>query len=93
MQDPVIVRDADGSPLKRVALEGENGLIYLATPELLVAVWEGKSDPVGFPCEDVFQFDEGTYAALIDQWARQRATEPALWRSLKRYEPPLGHNS
>jgi hypothetical protein len=40
---------------------------------------------VGFPKEDVFEVDEGVFAALVDQWARQRATDPATWAQLKSY--------
>jgi hypothetical protein len=35
--------------------------------------------------EDVFEFDEAVFAILVEQWARQRATDPAIWRKLKPY--------
>jgi hypothetical protein len=61
-------------------------VFYLANPERIAAVEAGETEPVGFPQEDVFEFDEGVFAALADQWARQRATDPAIWAQLKRYD-------
>ena len=60
-------------------------VFYLANPDRIAAVEAGETDPVGFPQEDVFEFDEGVFATLADQWARQRATDPATWQKLRRY--------
>jgi hypothetical protein len=60
-------------------------VFYLANPERIAAVEAGETEPIGFPQEDVFQFDEDVFAALADQWARQRETDPAIWRKLKPY--------
>jgi hypothetical protein len=60
-------------------------VFYLANPARIDAVKAGETDPVGFPQEDVFEFDERVFATRTDQWERQRATGPATWRKLRRY--------
>ena len=44
----VVARDFRGKPMKRAALEVGNGLVYLAHPDRLEAIAQGKSSPVGF---------------------------------------------
>jgi hypothetical protein len=84
---PVVLAMASGGkPLKRIFIENGERVFYLANPERIAALTAGKSDPVGYPQEDVFEFDEDVFAALADQWARQRATDPATWAKLRRYE-------
>ena len=43
----VIARGFWGKQLKRVAMQAENGLIYVASPARLEAVEKGDSHPVG----------------------------------------------
>jgi len=81
----VIVRADRGEPLERLAIEATNRVVYIANPTALDAVMAGESNPVGFHSEDVFEFDEGVFASLLDQWARQRATDPDTWRRLTPY--------
>jgi hypothetical protein len=86
MLSKVIARADRGEPLERIAMETGTEVVYLANPARIDAVMAGDSRPIGFPIEDVFEFDEGMFATLAEQWARQRATDPAIWRKLKRYE-------
>ena len=86
MMSKVIARADRGEPLERIAIETGRRVVYLANPARIGAVEAGESNPVGFPREDVFEFDEGVFASLADQWARQRATEPATWQKLRPYE-------
>lgn len=86
MEVVVLARASRGEPLRRIAVGSGGRVLYLANPDRLDAVRAGESDPVGFPKEDVFEFDEGAFAALIEQWTRQRATDPAMWRKLRRYD-------
>jgi hypothetical protein len=85
MDGLVLAMASGGKPIKRIMMGIGERVFYLANPDLITAVEAGESDPVGFPQEDVFEFDE-EFAALADQWARQRATDPATWRKLRRYD-------
>jgi hypothetical protein len=81
----VLAIASGGKPLKRMLIGVGDRVFYLANPERIAAVEAGETEPIGFPQEDVFQFDEDVFAALADQWARQRETDPAIWRKLKPY--------
>jgi hypothetical protein len=83
--DRVIARAYEGEPLERAVVAVGERVIYLAKPELAAAA-SAHGGGVGFPKEDVFAFDEGAFAALTGQWARQRATDPATWNKLRRCE-------
>jgi hypothetical protein len=85
MDETVLARASGRKPIKRILIEPGERVFYLANPERIDAVRAGVSDPVGFPKEDVFEFDEGVFVALADQWARQRANDPATWRKLTPY--------
>jgi hypothetical protein len=85
MEKSVIARASAGEPVQRIFIEAGERVFYLANPARLDAVRRGDSEPVGFPKEDVFEFDEATFADLVEQWARQRATDPATWQTLKPY--------
>jgi hypothetical protein len=74
-----------GKPIKRIFMETGERVFYLANPERIDAIRAGVTDPVGFPKEDVYEFDEDAFAVLVEQWARQQATDPAIWRKLKPY--------
>jgi hypothetical protein len=86
MRRVVLAKASGGQPLQRMLVEIGERVIYLANPERIAAVEAGDSEPVGYPQEDVFEFDEGVFAALAEQWARQRATDPATWQKLKPYD-------
>jgi hypothetical protein len=86
MRQVVLAMASGGEPLRRMLIDVGERVFYLANPERIAAVEAGRSEPVGFPQEDVFEFDEEVFAALAEQWARQRATDPATWTKLKRYD-------
>jgi hypothetical protein len=81
----VLARASGGKPLERMLMGIGERVFYLANPERIAAVEAGETDPVGYPQEDVFEFDEAVFADLSDQWARKRATEPATWQRLRSY--------
>ena len=89
MMPKVIARADRGEPLERIAIEWGTRVVYLANPARIDAVLAGESNPIGFPQEDVFEFDEVVFADLSDQWARKRATEPATWQRLRSYSAAL----
>ncbi len=83
----VLVRAIGGKPARLVAVDVGSGLIYAANPASLERVAVGESWPVGFPEEDVFEFDEKAYEALSEKWRRLGALSRDDWRAfkLKRY--------
>jgi hypothetical protein len=83
--ETVLVRADRGKPLKRLLMDVDNGLAYLANPSRIEAIRAGKSDPVGFPLEDVFIFDGGVLADLEGEWGRCGRTDPATWGRLSPY--------
>lgn len=85
MTEVVVAMASGGKPLKRMLMGIGDRVFYLANPDRIAAVEAGETDPVGFPQEDVFELDEDVFAVLAEQWARQRATDPATWRRLTPY--------
>jgi hypothetical protein len=81
----VLAKASRGEPIKRILIDVGERVFYLANPERIDAVRCGESNAVGFPMEDVYEFDEGVFSTLVEQWARQRETDPAIWRKLKPY--------
>ena len=71
----VIVRASQGEPLARTVISEKSNLVYLANPARIDAVRAGETYPVGFPCEDVFQFDDRLAALLEEQWRTTGRTE------------------
>lgn len=82
MQTYVIARDANGKPLKRVAVARRGRLVYVAAPELLGAIGRGESSPVGFPDRDVFQLTDEAEALIA-------AGTPIDWTRLVRLPDEL----
>jgi hypothetical protein len=75
-----LVRAYGGEPLCRVVVGETERVVYIANPDKLPAVEAGDSSPVGFPHEDVFEFDAALYERLRDQWDQERHTDDALWK-------------
>jgi hypothetical protein len=86
-RETVIVRAFRGEPLKRVAMDFGERLIYLANPELLKAVEAGDSAAVGFPIEDVYVFDKSVLYELETEWNETGATTNSVWRKLEKFHP------
>jgi hypothetical protein len=76
----VLARASRGEPLTRIAVGSGKKLIYLVNPTRLDALEAGNTSPVGFPREDVFQFDEDLARRLGDQWKRKGRTTDLLWQ-------------
>lgn len=64
----VLARASEGQPLVRLAIEVENRLAYLLNPERIEAMHAGRVDPVGFPCSDIFEFEENLAHELSLAW-------------------------
>ncbi len=85
----VLARAYRSEPLRRIAIETGEQVVYLANPEYLREIEAGESDPVGYPKEDVFEFDADLYRQLLDQWEREGRTDDALWRAARPVAPVL----
>lgn len=87
----VLARASEGEPLVRLAIEVENRLAYLLNPDRIDAMNEGKVDPVGFPCTDVFELDEGLVAQLCQAWnAGDRDALRGLWSRARPFRDCVG---
>jgi hypothetical protein len=86
-RETVIARAFRGEPLKRVAVDFGEKVIYLANPELLKAVEVGDSAAVGFPAEHVYVFDKSVFYELEAEWNETGATTRSVWEKLERFHP------
>jgi len=82
----IIVRAYLGEPLRRVKIGSGDRVIFVASEESLERVRAGESVSIGFPKEDVFEFEDDAYSALKMQWGMTARTGAELWRRLK----PIG---
>jgi hypothetical protein len=78
----MIVRAFGGEPLRRILVGIRGRLADAARPESLDRVCQGLSCPVGFPREDVFQFDEAAFDRLAATWEARRETSADEWARL-----------
>jgi hypothetical protein len=87
----VLARASGGEPLVRLAIEVENRLAYLLNPARIDAMREGKVDPVGFPCSDVFELDEGLVPELANAWQAGDAQRlRGLWSKARPFRDCVG---
>jgi len=93
----VMARAYRGEPWRALLVEKTDKVAYLISPHTLSEFEAGECQPVGFPIEDVFEFDAGLYHRLREQWEREEQMEVeisdvllnrhphTLWRSARRY--------
>jgi hypothetical protein len=64
--DLVILRSYGGMPLVRRVWSWDSVAVYITNDEQFERLIDGKSaiQPVGFPLEDVFAYDEGVAASI-----------------------------
>ena len=82
----VLARAARGEPWRCLLIRTTDKASFLVGPESLAAFEAGECQPIGFPAEDVFEFDAALYDRLRAQWDSDRRTDDALWKSARRYE-------
>lgn len=78
----VIARAFGGKPIKRVLVDTSPAIAYLANPAFLDRVETGESSVVGFPLEDVYQYDPQCFSEMVDLWKRGNKELP--WNKLRR---------
>ncbi len=84
--DIVLVRGAGGAPLRRIVWENRVDKVMILNPDFYKrALQQGDVRPVGFPPEDVFEFDLHLYERLRRSEARGRKGLDALWAQAKPY--------
>ena len=76
----VIARAHGGEPVRMIAFGRRGRVVYVANPSRVDAINTGDSEPIGFPAEDVFRFDETLYQQLRADWEH-------LERALQQGEP------
>ncbi len=87
----VLARASGGEPLIRLAIEVENRLAYLLNPERIDAMHDGKVDPVGFPCNDIFELDDSLAAQLARAWKDgDGQLLRGLWSKARPYRDCIG---
>jgi hypothetical protein len=81
----VMAKAYRGEPWRCFALRTTERAAFLAGSNSLEAVEAGECQPVGFPIEDVFEFDADLFRKLSEQWEREGRTDDALWRLARPY--------
>ena len=82
----VLARAARGEPWRCLLIRTTDKAAFLVGPESVAAFETGECQPIGFPAEDVFEFDAALFDRLREQWERERQTDAALWQAARRYE-------
>lgn len=83
MMIKLLIRASKGKPLIRIFIEARKALVYAANPERIKEVQAGDSFPVGFPLEDVFEYDEALYGELLAEWKTQGKTRASAWEAAR----------
>jgi hypothetical protein len=82
MEHRVIARAFMGEPLERIALAEAGRAMLLANPDRLEDVRTGRIGPVGFPMEDVFEFDGEAFKTLRLLWRERGRLREEDWSSV-----------
>lgn len=69
-----------GEPLARMLIAEDNGLSYIANPARIGAVESGDSDPVGFPNEDIYEYDDESFREAAAFWLATGVAPRAILR-------------
>lgn len=77
-----------GEPWRCMVVDTTERAAFLTDPEHAQAVQTGEIRPVGFPIEDVYEFDSGLFSQLSRQWEQDRRTDDQLWRSAVPFGTP-----
>ncbi|PBB84589.1 hypothetical protein [Mesorhizobium sp. WSM3876] len=67
-------------PLVRTVHGRTKRLVYLSNPEHEASIRSGESTPLGFPIEDVYEYDAEIFAEMEAAW---RKGTPTLHRALR----------
>lgn len=85
----VMARAYRGEPWRALLVSATEKAAYLVSPESLPAFEAGECTPVGFPAEDVFEFNDALFDRLRQQWESSARTDDAMWQSATRLESQL----
>ena len=84
-KDRVMARAYGDCPMDAVVWEVRGDLIYLSNPRSIDRVERGETSPVGYPREDVFEFDEDLYGSLTSAYHENRDELSKLWELATRF--------
>jgi hypothetical protein len=70
-----------GEPWRCVVVQSAGCAAFLTAEDQVAAMDAGEIAPIGFPAEDVYEFDLGIFDALCRQWESQHRTDDRLWHS------------
>ncbi len=85
----VIVRDAWGEPLPRVLCTVKAAKAFVCTPELYESCQRGERMAVGFPLEDVYEYNGKLLTQLAEAFQKKdRKQADALWGKLRPVSSP-----
>ncbi len=77
-----IARAYDGEPLRRVVVDANEKVYYIANPRSLAAVISGTSGAIGFPRHDCFAWDAEAFTRLSALYEQTGVTEQSDWDGL-----------
>ena len=81
----VMARAWRGEPWRCLLVEMTARTAYLVGEESEAALSAGDCEAIGFPAEDIFEFDPDLYRRLAEQWASQRRADDRLWNLAEPY--------
>jgi len=85
--DVVLARAFEGKPLRRIVWEEKGEIVMIFHPDYYERALRGEdARPIGFPAEDVFEFDEALFKSLLA--AVQRGGHDSLeglWKQARPY--------
>ncbi len=70
-----------GEPWRCVVVQSTGRATFLTAQDQVAAIDAGEIAPIGFPAEDVYEFDRDIFDALRRQWESQHQTDDRLWHT------------
>ncbi len=80
--DRVVVRAFAGEPLERVVCGSANSIVHVLYPGSVANFEASHTGGIGFPWNDVFEFDTVVFERLRTQWAERRDAD---WSDARPY--------
>ena len=78
----VLVRGDSGRPVRLVAVQEANGLIFVSSERSASEPDSGFPPPIGIHANDVFPYDEQGYARLALEWEATGKVDNSSWEAL-----------
>jgi hypothetical protein len=83
MQHQIVLVRADcGKPVRLVAVQASDGLIFVSSERAAADPDSGFPPPIGVPASDVFPYDEQAFARLVLEWETTGKVDSSSWNKL-----------